>query len=137
MKKRLEDNPVDKQMRKLERDIRSISDDRDQQISRAMAVLVMSLRMGPNANHLAQHTGYPREFVGALIERMEEGGLWTNGLLDDQEWWDENGELNGVALFTHAHVALGLVRRELSSYGARYFDTETGELVGEWRRSVH
>ena len=67
---------------------------------------------GPNANHLAQHTGYPREFVGALIEHMEEGGLWTNGLLDDQEWWDANGELNGVALFTPAHVALGLVRRE-------------------------
>jgi hypothetical protein len=137
VKNRLEDNQVDKQMTELEREIRRISDDRDQQISRAMAVLVMSAKMGPNANHLAQHTGYPREFVGALIEHMEEGGLWTNGLLDDQEWWDSNDELNGVALFTHAHVALGLVRREPTSYGARYFDTETGELVGEWRRSVH
>jgi hypothetical protein len=137
VKNRLEDNQVDKQMTELEREIRRISDDRDQQISRAMAVLVMSAKMGPNANHLAQHTGYPREFVGALIEHMEEGGLWTNGLLDDQEWWDANGELNGIAVFTHAHVALGLFRREPTSYGARYFDTETGELVGEWRRSVH
>jgi hypothetical protein len=35
---------------------------------------------------------------------MEEAGLWTDGLLDNREWWDSKGELNGVALFTHAHV---------------------------------
>ena len=137
MKKALEGNQMDKHMSELERKIRRISDGRDQQISRAMAVLVVSLKIGPNADRLAQCTGYSREFVGALIKRMEESGLWTDGLLDDREWWDCNGDLNGVALFTHAHVALGLVQREVTSSGARYLDVATGELVGEWRCSVH
>ncbi len=78
MKKILEGNQMDKHVTELERDIRRIPDDRDQQISRAMAVLVVMLTIGPNADHLAQHTGYPREFVGALIEHLEEAGLWTN-----------------------------------------------------------
>lgn len=128
---------MDKHMSELERKIRRISDGRDQQISRAMAVLVVSLKIGPNADHVAQYTGFPREFVVALIKHMEEAGLWTDGLLDDREWWDSEGELNGVALFTHAHVALGLVRREMTSSGARYLDPVTGELVGEWRCHVH
>jgi hypothetical protein len=128
---------MDKQMTELEREIRRISDGRDQQLSRAMAVLVVTLKIGLHADHLAQYTGYPREFVGALIKHMEEAGLWTDGLLDDREWWDSKGELNGVALFTHAHVALGLVRREMTPTGARYLDPATGELVGEWTCQVH
>jgi hypothetical protein len=85
----------------------------------------------------SKHFLAAREFVVALIKHMEEAGLWTDGLLDDREWWDSEGELNGVALFTHAHVALGLVRREMTSSGARYLDPVTGELVGEWRCHVH
>jgi hypothetical protein len=126
MKKTMESNQMDKHVTELEQEIRTIPGARDQQISRAMAVLVVSLEIGPNVDQLAKHTGYPREFVGALIKHMEEAGLWIDGLLDDQEWWDSKGELNGVALFTHAHVALGLVRRELTPLGARYLDTETG-----------
>src|ERR1035438_974962 len=114
MKKTLDGNQMDKHMTELERDVRRIADGRDQQISRAMAVLVISLQVGPNADRLAQCTGYPREFVGGLIEHMKEAGLWTNGLLDDREWWDSGGELNGVAVFTHAQVALGLVRRDMT-----------------------
>lgn len=30
-------------------------------------------------------------------------------MVDDSEWWDENEELDGVALFTHAQVALGSI----------------------------
>jgi hypothetical protein len=126
-----------KNMTELEREIREIADEHDQQISRAMAVLVISLKVGPNADRLAQYTGYSREFVGALIEHMEKAGLLTDGLVDDEEWWDSGGELNGVALFTHAHVALGLVRREMTPSGARYLDPASGELVGEWRRQIH
>jgi hypothetical protein len=137
MKKTLGGNLMDRHMSELEREIRSISDGRDQQISRAMAVRVVTLKIGLNADHLAQHTGYPLEFVRALIKHLEEAGVWTDGLLDDWEWWDSNGDLNGIALFTHAHVALGLVRREMTSSGARYLDAVTGELVGEWRCSVH
>jgi hypothetical protein len=126
MKKTMESNQMDKHVTELEQEIRTISEARDQQIIRAMAVLVVSLEIGPNVDQLAKHTGYPREFVGALIKHMEEAGLWIDGLLDDQEWWDSKGELNGAALFTHAHVALGLIRRELTPLGARYLDTETG-----------
>jgi hypothetical protein len=137
MKKTLEGNRMDKHMTELEQEVRRISEGGDQQISRAMAVLVVSLEIGQNVDHLAQYTGYPREFVGALIKHIKEAGLWKDGLLDDREWWDSEGELNGVALFTHAHVALGLVRREMTSSGARYFDPATGELVGEWRCHVN
>jgi hypothetical protein len=123
VKNRLEDNQVDKQMTELEREIRGslmIATNR----SAGQWQFWLRAQKWANANHLAQHTGYPREFVRALMEHMEEGGLWPNGLLDDQEWWDSNGEFNGIAVFTHAHVALGLSRREPTSYGARYLIQE-------------
>ena len=43
MKKTLDGNQMDKHMTELEREVRRIAEGRDQQISRAMAVLVISL----------------------------------------------------------------------------------------------
>jgi hypothetical protein len=51
---------------------------------------------GKGAAPVVHNTGYPPEFVGALIKHMEEAGVWTDGLLDDREWWDSNGDLNGT-----------------------------------------
>ncbi len=45
---------------------------------------------------------------------------------------DSNGDLNGVALFGHALVAPGQVKRESTPSGARYIDIQTGNVVGEW-----
>jgi hypothetical protein len=74
MKKTLESNRMDKHMTELEQEIRRISEGRDQQISRAMAVLLVSLEIGQNVDHLAQHTGYTREFVGALTSTWKRPG---------------------------------------------------------------
>lgn len=117
--------------------IPTASGERDQQIFMAMAVLLSSLQFGPDPDCIAVHIKCRREFVAAMADRMEEANLWKNGSVDDQEWWDSNGELNGQALFAHAHVALGLLRREATPTGARYVDAATGELAGEWMRPVN
>jgi hypothetical protein len=53
MKKTLEGNHMDEHVTELEREIRRLSDGRDQQISRAMTVLVVMVKIGPNADRLA------------------------------------------------------------------------------------
>jgi hypothetical protein len=41
---------------------------------------------------------------------MQQAGLWSRDFIDDREWWDSNGDLNGAALFGHGLFALGQVK---------------------------
>lgn len=83
-------------------------------------------------DRLVSETAYPQQFVGPIVSRMQQAGLWSKGRIDDREWWDSNGDLSGAALFGHALVALGQVKRESTPSGARYIDIQNGNVVGEW-----
>ena len=67
-----------------------------------------------------------------IVTRMREADLWNDEHIDNREWWDESGELNGEALFAHALVALGKAVRETTLTGAKYFDPKTGEWMADW-----
>lgn len=58
--------------------------------------------------------------------------MWIDEKTDDREWWDERGELKGVALFTHAQVSLGRIKRTVTASGCFYSDPSAGEIVVEW-----
>jgi hypothetical protein len=91
-----------------------------------------ALAVGPVLDRLVSETGYPQQFVGPIVRRMQQAGLWGKDFIDDRKWWDSNGDLNGAALFGHARVALGQVKRESTPSGARYIDIQTGNVIGEW-----
>ena len=112
--------------------IEQIDDPQDRDISMAMAVLMLALEFGPSAKRLAQKTGYCKFFVDAIAKRMQEAGLWHGGLVDDTEWLDEQGELRYVALYMHALVALGQLKRHKTLRGALYINASTGEIEAEW-----
>ena len=116
----------------LKEAIEAIDEQKSRDISKAMLVLISALAVGTVLHRLASKTGYPQQFVGPIVSRMQQAGLWSKDFIDDREWWDSNGDLNGAALFGHALVALGQVKRESTPSGARYFDIQTGNVVGEW-----
>jgi len=112
---------------------RKIVDAKDREVSQAITILISALEVGPDPNCIVRETGYPLHFVDAIVNRMRHVGLWSDGLVDDREWWDSKGDLRGVALFAHALVALGQARREKTSTGATYLDAQSGEVIGVWR----
>jgi hypothetical protein len=117
-------------LRKLTEDI---SNPEGREISKVMAVLLATLEVGPNADNLANKTGYPLDFLKSIVARMRHAGLWAEDAVDDREWWTADGELDGAGLYAHALVALGKMKREKTSRGAQYLDTATGEIAREWR----
>jgi len=102
---------MDKEFADLRRGIEGVPEPEDKEISRTMAVLIMATSVGPNAERLAEETGYPKPFIDAIARRMEEAGLWKHNIVDDLEWRDAEGEVMGERLFAHALVALGRVKR--------------------------
>ena len=116
----------------LKEAIDAIDEQKDRDISKAMLILISALAVGTALYRLVSETGYPQQFVGPIVSRMQQAGLWSKDFIDDREWWDSNGDLNGAALFGRALVALGQVKRESTPSGARYIDIRTGNVVGEW-----
>jgi hypothetical protein len=117
---------------KLKTIIDNMANQGDREITKAMCVLISALKVGPILDRLMSETGYPPQFVGPIVSRMQQAELWRKDFIDDREWWDSNGDLNGAALFGHALVALGQVKRESTPSGARYIDIQTANVVGEW-----
>lgn len=112
-------------------------DTRDREIACAMTVLVSSLEVGTDVEQLAHHTGFPLEIIQTIADNMTKAGLWIGLNVDDSECWDENGELDGVALFAHAQVALGSVLRRIYPDSVLYIDRETEEEVLRRKRTLH
>ena len=87
----------------------AIADPEHKQVARAMVILVSSLEVGADIPRLAHQTGFPTKFIQHIADNMTRAGLWIGAIVDDSEWWNGRGELDGVVLFAHAQVALGLL----------------------------
>jgi hypothetical protein len=116
----------------LKKTIETISNPEDKKISQAMSILISALEVGPDADRIARHTGYPLALVEPIANRMREARLWSTTLVDDREWWGPEGDLIGPGLFAHALVGLGQMKRRTTSFGAEYVDTETDKVAREW-----
>lgn len=123
---------VKKSLLDLKRIIEEISVPEDKEISQASVVLVTAHFEGPDAERLAQETGYPRAFIDGIVTRMQQAALWSKNVVDDREWWNAQGEFKGERLFAHALVALGQVKREETPTSIRYIEVSSGDVVGEY-----
>ena len=64
---------------------------------------------------------------------MRASRLWIGEYVDDREWWDESIK-EGFAIFMHALVAKGELRRHLHEGGIyQYVNSQTGTVDWEWR----
>lgn len=116
----------------LKKAVESSSKPEDKRIGQAMTILVSALEVGPDANQIARHTGYPLALVESIANRMREAQLWGTHV-DDREWWSSEGDLIGSGLFAHALVGLGQMNRKTTSFGAEYVNAETGEVARRWQ----
>jgi hypothetical protein len=115
--------------RLLKRQIGKIEDAGDRRTAECMVVLLSALHSGTDVDRLAAYTGYPKDFIETISQRMRKAGLWVGKLVDDEEWWDREGNLTS-GFFAHALVAQGrLIRVRTEDGGCRYLDPETGDVV--------
>jgi hypothetical protein len=122
----------DRLLEVLKEAVENIRDAKDKRTSECMAVLVAALEVGADVDRLADHTGYPRDFIETISRRMRQARLWDGDRVDDREWWDERGNLTS-GLFAHALVAQDqLIRVGRKDGGCRYLDAETGEVARDW-----
>src|SRR5262249_16112918 len=118
----------------LKQHIEAIPDTEQKEISMAMSVLVMAYFVDPNLALLAKNSGYPKAFVDSIATRMQEAGLWHDGIVDAGECVDQQGEthLKYKRLWAHALVALGQLKRYRTSDRYLYVDASTGQPAFEW-----
>jgi len=116
----------------LKRQVASMKDPENRNITQHMIVVMAALEVGANLDRLVARTGYPREFIEGISLRMRKAGIWIGELVDDRELSDQDSELlRGI--FGHALVAQGEVTRKPNMNGGYvYIDVETGEVSGEW-----
>ncbi|MGA7755743.1 MAG: hypothetical protein WCB05_23135 [Candidatus Sulfotelmatobacter sp.] len=127
---------MDPFLAELKATVEAIADPEDRETSRALTILVSSLDVGADVERLSQHTGFSKEVVQQIADHMIEAGLWVGELVDDTEWWDEDGELDGVVLFAHAQVALGSILRKSLPDCILYIDRETGAEILKRSRTL-
>ena len=119
-------------LRKLKHDIDMMSDSEDKEISIAMVVLIAAIEVGPKIDLLVEGTGFDRPFVELIAANMRKAGLWFDDRIDDREW-NVGDEPNLYALFIHAGVATGGLKREATRTRIRYIEVDTGDVAAEWR----
>jgi len=76
------------------------------------AVLVFSAAcFGADVDHLVAFTGYPRDFVARVSQRMRSCGLWNDAFVNDDWYIDGTFEDQIIppVFWTHVLAAQGLV----------------------------
>jgi hypothetical protein len=96
-------------------------------------VLFRALEIGADIDVLTEDTGCPREVIQAISYRMRAASVWIGPIVNDLEWWNEDGSLSW-AFSAHAQVAQGNYIRECNHAGDhRYVECGTGKIIGVWR----
>ena len=83
-------------LRSLKQSIEVMEDGKDKLIAKCMVILLASVEVGADVDRLVEYTGYPREFIESVSQRMRNADLWIGELVDDSGWWDQ--EKNPTAL---------------------------------------
>ena len=101
--------------------------DWDDQVDRALTVLLASLTIGQNAETLAYALERPLDEIASVLSAIDKTGVWPIGKAPPAKWW-HNREGN-LALLLDAMVCAGLLVFEEKA-GERYYahkDAETQE----------
>jgi hypothetical protein len=113
-------------------EIETVENPEHREISEAMAILVSSLEVGPDADRLTEYIGFSPELIRSIKDRLTEAGLWTDDVVNDEGWSTRRAQ--PLHPFIHAHVALGLLSRKATSSTIEYLDKRTGKVVAKGRR---
>ena len=116
-------NVIKEEVRRLDPKLRS------DELGFQAAVILMAAALvkGPNTEPLASFTGYPTGVVADISKRMHEAGLWENGTVKTDHWFD--GDKWTVGFWADTLVAEGLVVTHHREDGEReYRVRDKGEL---------
>jgi len=95
---------------------------------RVAVLLLAAVRVtGSEIEKLTEFTGYPREFVARVSERMRNSGVWdVSGTAHSDHWFQGDTPTTG-AFWADVLVGMGLARAELlANFEVRYWAiTET------------
>lgn len=123
---------IEEEVRRLNRDF---SDPNDEDTFRtSVVVITAALGKSTDVNDLAELTGYPREFIAAITERMHVARLWEEGHVHDKHWWVDDlfEQIQLVGFWMDVPVAKGcVVAMQMADGQFRYRTAEFGPRPGE------
>ena len=103
---------------------------RDPETWTAMDVVIVAVEVGADIVRVAEKTGFTVDQVRPLEGRLREALIWNGRKVDSREWLRlTNDRDRTVVIYIQAHVAMGVLKRELVDGGAAYSDLEGNELV--------
>src|SRR5579884_1542042 len=82
------------------------------ELDRCIVVLMAVAEVGPDVELLIARTGYSREFIQKIDQRMRQAGLWVDNKIDNDEWWDWQGQFLMDGLYANACLAEGRYTRQ-------------------------
>ncbi len=118
---------IEQEMRSLNRDF---ADPANEGIHRTSVVLFLAaIGVGTGIDDLAEFTGYPRDFIATISQRMQVAGLWEGGSVHHQHWWVDDlfEEIRLVDFWLDVMVAEGrLAAKRMADGQYRYWDAKRG-----------
>ena len=103
---------------------------RDSETSLAMEAITMAVLVGADILRVAEKTGVAIDQIRPLERRLREALIWNGRKVDAREWLHvTNYQDRMMAIYLQAHVAIGVLKRELVDGGAAYTDRHGKELV--------
>jgi hypothetical protein len=107
--------------------LKKVRDDDHKLTAKCMRVMTSALDVGADIDRLVKATGYSRDFIEAISQRMRAAGLWIGEMIDEMGWLDESEDLT-LEFYLQSQVAIGRVLREQTTDGRyRYIDAESRE----------
>ncbi len=77
---------------------------------RTAVVLLAAACLGPDVDGLVARTGYERELITKIADRMRLAGLWSNTSVSYQHWLADDGDtIEPCSFWADVLVAEGLV----------------------------
>ncbi len=107
----------------LKSEIETVEDPKHREIGRAMALLVSSLEVGPDADRLIEYTWFSPDFVRNIRDRMTEAVCGQVTLSTIRS--------GGTAM---SLTALGLLSRRVTPSTTEFVDKRTSKVVAKGRR---
>ena len=102
----------------------------DSETSLAMDVVIVAVEVGADILRVAEKAGFAADLILPLEGRLREAQLWNGRQVDAREWLHiTNDRDRMMVIYVQAHVAMGVLKRELVDGGAAYSDRDGKELV--------
>ena len=103
------------EVRRLDPDL----DPSDSEFQLAVILMAAAFVTGPNTDQIASFTGYHPQIVADVSKRMHEAGLWEDGVVKCDHWFD--GDKWTAGLWCDTLVGEGLLESRCNEDGQREY----------------